>query len=234
MKFILLIMTFIAISVTQIIAQQGRGFGPGEQQLIIQHADELGLTEEQKKEIIHITLEARQQYRGSMRGQRGSMRGTQTNGRRGEIQRGTSGRFERGIGYRSSLNAEVLEVLTEEQRDRLYNLMAERAESAHEFRTLSHQLMVSNAGIEGEKAARALEILNRRSELRLGLAKERITSPDTVDREARLEVMAETRQLSDELRNLLTVAEYQQLTGTRGLQRSEARGQERRPRRGNR
>jgi len=234
MKTLLLLTVFITATVTHVFAQQARAGNYGTPNLIVQYSDELGLTEEQKKEIINISLEARQQYRGTMRGQRGTMRGTRSNGRRGGIQRGTPQRLERGIGQRQSIHSEVLVVLTEEQRDRLTSLMASRAENAHEFRTLRHQLIVSNAGIEGEKADRVLEILNRQSELRLDFARQGMLETDVTGRESRIEAMAETRQLNQELRNLLTVAEYQQLTGARGLQRFEARNQERRPRRGNR
>jgi Spy/CpxP family protein refolding chaperone len=227
MKTLLLLTVFITASVTQVYAQQARAGNYGTPNLIVQYADELGLTEEQKKEIINISLEARQQYRGTMRG-------TRSDGRRGGIQRGTPQRLERGIGQRQSIHNDVLEVLTETQREQLSSLMASRAENAHEFRTLRHQLMVSNAGIEGEKADRVLEILNRQSELRLDFARQRMLETGAPGRGSRIEAMDETRQLNQELRNLLTVAEYQQLTGARGLQRFEARNQERRPRRGNR
>ncbi len=236
MKTLLIILIFSAASVTQIFAQQ-RGAGTyGAHQLIIQYADELGLSEDQKKEIATISLEARQQFRGTARGQRGSLRGTRADGRRTGIQRGESTRFERQTGQRQPLNTEILGVLNDQQMERLSSIMTERAENAHEFRTLRNQLMVSNAGIEGEKAARVLEILNQRSELQLDWAKQRISGTDTeeFDRDAWSELQAETRQLNVDLRNLLTVTEYQQLMGYWGSQRLEARSQERRPRRGNR
>jgi Spy/CpxP family protein refolding chaperone len=236
MKTLLILSFFIAVSVTYVSAQPGRSGMPGSQHLIVQYADELGLTEEQKTEMINITLEARQQYRGTMRGQRGTMRGfrSRADGRRFGSQRVAPQRFEQAAGQRASFHSEILDVLTEEQKEQLNKLLTVRAENAHEFRTLRHQLMVSNAGIEGEKADRALEILNRQSELRLDLARQRVLESDTPDSESRIEAMAETRQLNLELKNLLTVAEYQQLTGNRGMQRFEARSQERRPRRGNR
>lgn len=221
---------FFMVVNAQSLAQRGAGLNMGAHQLIVQNADELELSEEQKIEIIQITLDARQQVRGTRtsRGQRGTIRGSGSYGQRNGIQGRNLQRTGRGFEQMQSTHNAVMNVLREDQREMLNGLITRRAENAHEFRTLRHQVMVANAGIEGEKAEQVITILNRQSELRLNMV---TMQPDVSTIELR-ERRAEVQLLHDELRNLLTIAEYQKLTGIRSYQRMGATELQRRPRRG--
>jgi len=205
-------------TISEMIAQpmnRGGMNAPGIQYLITELGDELELTDDQKNELIALQIEHRNEFRSDDRATR--------KGKRGDFRRGRgSGNFDRGVRQdrfeaRMEMRQEVLDILTDEQVQLLQTNMTEKAEKAHEFRTFRHQIIVDEAGIEGDKAEQVLNLLNAQSANRLELAKQRIQNPTKVDQDlwsGHLENMKET---NDQLQSILTVDEYQELRENMGF-----------------
>lgn len=230
-KAVLLLVFLFATAATQIISQPlGRmGFNsPGVQQLITQYGDELQLTEDQKSQLIQLQMEHRKQFqtygRRSMNG-RGNRGHRNFRGNRPGTDQGSM----MGPGYcctgfgganwqsRLDMRNEVLDILTDDQRELLQDKMLEQAESAHEFRTLRHEYIVSESGIEGDKAAQVLDLLNAQSEVHLNLAKQRIINPGDITLGQLEERFQQMRNTHNELRNFLSVDEYDNLRQNMGF-----------------
>ncbi|MDR9409931.1 MAG: hypothetical protein RI573_13905 [Balneolaceae bacterium] len=169
-----------------------------------------------------------QNRRGDFR--RGKRDGRQ--GPRGQGFRNTDPQFMQArTEARMEMRQEVMDILTGEQQNLLQSNMIEKAEKAHEFRTLRHQSMVDEAGIEGEKADQVLNLLNAQSANRLELDKQRVQNPTDVDQELWTDHFEKMRETNDQLQSILTVDEYQELrqhmgfgrrgngNGNRGLRR---------------
>lgn len=236
-KAILLIVFMFIAAVNQVFAQPGNRMGlatPGVQQLIVQYGDELNLTDDQKSELIALQIEHRNQFRPADRSMRRGDRGNFRNNRRGS----------RGQGFRNQdfgfwgANAEarlvrrqeVLDILTDDQVEILQNKMIEQTEKAYEFRTFRHEYIVNEAGIEGDKAEQVLSLLNAQSNNRLEWARQRITNPGEMNQDLWTDHFQQMRETDDQLRNILTVDEYESLRqnlgfgfGNRG-QRNYGRG----------
>lgn len=220
---------------------------PGVQQLITQYGDQLNLTDQQKADLVELQTERRADLRrDGIRGN--SRRGQMTEQRRGFNQRGMvrgdrrSGRQgARGAGIargdfetRWELYAEhpeaIQEILTDVQIEQLENIRLDRIESQYEFRALRHSAMIERAELDSEKAAEVSAALSRINELQKEIQIQRVENPEEFDREAMLQVMDQIRTIHVDLRNTLTVAEYQQLlpgfrdgVGQRGSQRPTGR-----------
>ena len=233
MKKIVLILIFIAGTFTQIEAQQIQASGMGQydgiQNLIVEHGDDLQLTDAQKKDLIALSLERREGVQRNvrmMRSDRGVVRENRELGRRGN-----SDRSERRVvvmGERSEQRSEIQQkihgILTEEQLQVLQDKKNDRADKAHEYRMLRHELMVEKAGIDNEKSDAVLSLLNQQSENRLNMEKMRIENSEMSDSEAMQNHIEQMQETMDELKQILTVAEYENLQeymGARQLQNRE-------------
>lgn len=221
-KAILLIVIMFIAALTQVLAQPGNRMGfntPGIQQLLIQYDDELQLTDAQKNELIALQIEHRQQFRAynrtAMRGNRGNFRGRRNNNWQGQqcrcFRAQGRGSWGQGIEARLEMRQDVLNVLTETQVEQLQELMIDRAEKAHEFRTLRHEYIVNESGLEGEKAGQVTGLLNSNSTDLLQMARERIMNPGELNRDLRADHFQKMRDTDDQLRNILTVDEYENL-----------------------
>lgn len=239
MKTILFILLFITGTYSQVLAQQGQRSGmagmPGVQQLIIQHGDDLQLTEDQKRELMTLNLQTRKEFQRSgrmVRQERSSARGNRQMRRQSEWARGDSNRGSLGFRglARMEAHGKIREILTDEQAETLQSIMIERAEKAHNLRMLRHELMVEKAEIEAGKAGRVLEILNGHSENRLEMVKRVIENPNEVDRDDVRENFSRMIATTDELKNILTAAEYEKLQPFMGRDRQRGRSIERRNR----
>ena len=213
---------------------------PGVQQIVTQYGDELNLTDQQKADLVALQTEMRsERQRPGVRGdsqqrgfnQRGNVRNDRRSGRQGIRGSGTEIRWERNTDHQEAIR----EILTDTQIEQLKNIRLNRIESQHEFRTLRHNAMIERAELDSDKSAKVAAGLNRISELQKEMQVQRLENPEGFDREAMQQVMDEIRTIHEELRNTLTVAEYQLLrpgmrAGTgigisqRGTQRSSASG----------
>lgn len=226
-KAILLLVCLLTTAVAQVFSQPMNRMGfdtPGVQQLIAQYGDELQLSDEQKNQLIALQMEHRKQFQAYKRPNngrgRGNFRGDRSNSKRG---------YMRGPGYshpgfgavnwetRLEMRNEMLNILTEDQKEFLRNKWIGQAEGAHEFRTLRHEYIVSEAGIKGDKAEQVLALLKAQSESHLDMAKQRITNPDEVTLGQLEERFQQMRNTDDELRNILTVDEYENLRQNMGF-----------------
>lgn len=250
MKTILtLIILFLWGSTSSLNAQnQNRSATiPGVQQLITQYSDQLNLTDQQKADLVELQTERRANWRldgvrgvnrrGQMSGQRrgfnqrGMVRGDRRSGRQGARGAGIAGgdletRWESYAEYQD----EIRDILTSEQIEQLKSIRLDRIENQYEFRALRHNAMIERAELDSEKAAEVSAALNRINELQKEMQVQRVENPEEFDREAMLQVMDEIRNIHVDLRNTLTVAEYQQLQpgfraviGQRGSQRPSGR-----------
>ncbi len=213
---------------------------PGVQQIITQYGDQLNLTDQQKTDLIALQTEMRSDWqRPGVRGdrrqrdfnQRGNIRSDRRSGRQGIRGSDIESRWERYADHQEAIR----DILTDTQIEQLKNIRLNRIESQHEFRTLRHRAMIEQAELNSDKAAEVAAGLNRISELHKEIQIQRVENPEGFDREAMQQVMDEIRTIHEELRNTLTVAEYQKLrpgmragfgTGIsqRGTQRSAASG----------
>lgn len=225
-KAIMFIVCMLIAGITQLLAQPGSGnrmglAAPGVQQLVIQYGDELNLTDDQKSELIALQIEHRNQFGPSDRPMRRGDRGNFRNGRRGQRGQGfrNPGQGVQGPNFeaRIEMRQEVLDILTDDQVEILQNKMIEQAEEAYEFRTFRHEYIVNEAGIEGDKAEQVLNLLNAQSENQLEIARQRITNPGDVNQELWTDHFQQMRETDDELRNILTVDEYENLRQNLGF-----------------
>jgi hypothetical protein len=204
----------LVAGVTAVDAQQMRGAASGAEMFIIQYGDELNLTVDQKKELLLAALEQRSQMR-------------ETRNQRVQYRRGAAmNRSERAgqrayRGERSERRAEIQrpatiyqDILTEQQMERLAEIRTERAENRKEVQLLRNRVAVENTGIEDAKQARTVELLNRRTELMAGMQQQR-TVRQRGERDSEMRgVMQEIREVNEELKNLLSAAEYEKLQQT--------------------
>jgi hypothetical protein len=184
------------------------GFHP----LISQYGQELNLTDSQMKALAELNLEYRQEFRADWQGRRGSR------GQRGSF-RGTNrpNRSDGWIQLRSEYHAEVMDILTEDQKETLRNAVQERAEKAHQFRMAQHEVVVDEVGLEGDKRQSVLNLMNDHSRQLLETRVENIETPAFGQyRDDRYDSRSE---LQNELKELLTVAEYRKLQDVMGTPR---------------
>ncbi len=225
-KAILFALFVLMSTLSQVFAQpmNRAGFNaPGIQYLITEYGDELELTDDQKSELIALQIEHRNQWRAESRGTFQNRRGDFRRGRRDGRQGLRSQRFRNAdpefIQARMEMRQEVLDILTDDQQNLLQTNMIEKAEEAHEFRTLRHQSIINEAGIEGDKADQVLNLLNAQSANRLELDKQRIQSPAEVNQDLWTSHFQKMKETNDQLQSILTVDEYQGLRQNMGFGR---------------
>ncbi|NBC64547.1 MAG: hypothetical protein GVY07_02635 [Bacteroidetes bacterium] len=236
-KAILLALFVLMGTLSQVVAQPMNRAGlnaPGVQYLITEYGDELELTGDQKSELIALQIEHRNEWRADnsemFQNRRGDFRRGRRDGRqgpRGQGFRNVDPEFMQArTEARMEMRQEVMDVLTDEQQNQLQSKMIEKAEKAHEFRTLRHQYIVDEAGIEGEKAEQVLNLLNAQSANRLKLDQQRVQNPTEVAQELWTDHFKKMRETNDQLQSILTVDEYQELRQHMGFGRrgNENRG----------
>lgn len=219
-KAFLLTICLLMGAISQLMAQPMNRAGlnaPGIQNLITEYGDELNLTNEQKSDLIALQIEHRDQFRQDARANFRSGR----DGRRGPRDRGfrnTDSDFRQArFDSRMEMRQKMLDILTEEQVDLLQSNMIEKAEKAHEFRTLRHQYIVEQAGIQGDKAKQVLNLLDSQSESRLELQKQWVVNPEELSRDMPADRFQQMRDTDGELRSILTVEEYESLRKNMGF-----------------
>lgn len=246
------LITFIILffwgSLTTAEAQfmQNRGMSaPGIHQMIIQHGEDLNLTDEQKQQLVELQTEWRSEVRTPRRDTR--VRGDVRTPRRGTAQFEASTRGNRQVranrtpraDYRSGTawnrdrfadqTEKVFDILTEEQISELQSIRLDYIDRQHEYMTLRNQTLVNQADIDSEKAGEVLELLNQISESRKQVQADRIENITDWDANAMRNHLAEVRTIHNSLRHLLTVAEYESLMpagvmGRQGHRGSKATG----------
>ncbi len=197
---LLIILSFSAVTI-QAQNMQNRGLmDPGVEQIVTTYGNQINITDDQLAEII----EKQFQYRETMR----EARMQSNRAERGQQQRQVrQGENLRGQHSQSILNS----VLTDSQMNQLKGLMKDRAEFSHRYTTVRHQKMVEHAGLEGEKRAAVLEMMNRHADQRHQMQLTMIENPGSVDADERQQMMETMQADREELKSLLTVEEYQNL-----------------------
>ncbi len=231
------IITFIILffwtSLSSVEAQfmQNRGMNaPGIHQIIIQHGEDLNLSDEQIVQLIELQYEQRAEARTTRRDAR--VRGDMRSQRRGTPQT-RAYRAPRAetrastVWYRERYSEQIekiFDILSEEQISELQSIRLDYVERQHEYSTLRNQIFVEKAEIDSEKAGDVLELLNQISEQRKQMQTERIENPGEWDEDAMRNHFAEIRSVQNNLRNLLTIAEYESLMSTGVIGRQGHRG----------
>jgi Spy/CpxP family protein refolding chaperone len=225
-KLLALFVLILTVSVTAVHAQNVQGWGnqfPGIQHMILEFGDELNLTDKQKADLLAIGMEhrdriERREVRGDRR--RADMRGSQRGS--ADRQRGVQGqrratrdeRMQERRTLAGERHQQVYDLLTGEQIEKLHTLCAERIQQQHDLRVLQNRVVVEKAGIEGRKAEQLISLLNRQSELRSEMQIQNVSMVALPDTTVRQNLMEQISESNDEIKNLLTAAEYQKLRDT--------------------
>lgn len=218
---------FLVVAAVSLNAQPRSGNGTGMngiQPFIAQHGTELNLTDDQMKELAELNMEYRQEFRANRQGSRGNR------GQRGSVRSANRANLDSGwVQSRSEYYTKAMDILTEDQKQILKDAVQARAENAHQFRMVQHEVIMDEAGLEGDKRQSVLSMMNEHSRQILETRLENIETQGFGQyRDERYDSRLELR---NELKELLTVAEYQKLQDVMGTPRS---GNERRNgRRGN-
>lgn len=228
MRHIILISVIFALSVTMVEAQRGfngAGYSPGIHPMLTTDMEDLNLTEDQKSEIAELMVEMRSANRSvyrnqrSTRGNRGNMR---SNRRSGNNNKGLTQRFER----RSEVDGKMMEILTDDQKNILAQKAVERIENAHEFRMLQHEVMLDKAGLESDKKDRVLEIMEEHSNEMLHERKEALSNSEFYIG-YRAENFERRVEMENQIKEILTAAEFEQFQEVMGMRPYSRRGNNR-------
>ena len=142
-------------------------------------------------------------------------------------QQGQRGRMDRPqmrqnmMENRMELRSEFLDILNDEQEERLRDILVAEVDERVELVRLRHEVMVENAGIEGEKAIEVLEIMNAQHAVMAGMQKERILSGEPFTPEEMQDMRNRREQTQERIKNLLTAAEYEKLQEQMGPNRQQ-------------
>lgn len=203
---------------------------PGVQNFILQYGDALELTDQQKSELITLQIEQRSAMQSER--QKGRM-GQQQKAKRGQqrgAMRSDSGRNRLNQSNRAELRSEhreaMMNILTDEQKEKLNEIQADRVENRSEVLILRNKILVESSVSDSDKAEEVIGLLNRITEIQKENQLYRIENRGETDREKMVENVAEIRSIQDELKSKITIDEYQLLRPAlaNGPQRSEGRG----------
>lgn len=236
MKLILTLLIFLTMGFfSSMNAQQPNRFfaQPGVQQFIIQHGDALNLTDQQKTELMTLQADQRSAMQsdrqiGRMGQQQRAVRGQQ----RGVMRSGSDrNRPDRSIlaERRSEHRDAMMEILTDEQKNKLLEIQAERVGTQTEVLMLRNKTLVESSISDSDKAEEVVGMLNRITEIHKENQLLRIENAGDIDPEKMVENVTEIRSIQDELIRLITVEEYRSLRPalTNGRQRFDGRGMQR-------
>lgn len=174
---------------------------------LINYAEQLQLTESQKSQIIAIQVE----QRNAMRSQRQEVRGSgREQGARQQWQREN----------RTAHHEQIMAVLTDAQRAQMKTLRKQRVEQNFEYRTMYHRQMIESANLSRSKARDVQKILD---EYNKQMKAFQITRIESGEMGGSPEVQRAYRMAAqNQLKEILTVAEYEALgfgmQGNRGRQ----------------
>lgn len=204
LKHILLgtLMIFTAGLFSQTQAQRGGG-----EQFILKYGEEIGLTDAQKEQILALASEHRSEMRDRAQDRNTRERGMRRGNEQGNRDRMQNQRMENMMEFRS----DFLEILTDEQKAELMQIRVAEIDERTELMQLRHRMMIEQAGIDGEKARSVLAIMNRNAAAMAEMQKNRIMGGEEMTPEnmqAHRELMT---QAQEEIKNLLTAAEYEKL-----------------------
>lgn len=231
MKLILTLLLLTLGSYSSMNAQPNRSSAqPGVQNFILQYGDALELTDQQKSELITLQIEQRSTMQSER--QKGRM-GQQQKAKRGQqrgAMRSDSGRNRLNQSNRAELRSEhreaMMNILTDEQKEKLNEIQADRVENRSEVLMLRNKILVESSVSDSDKAEEVIGLLNRITEIQKENQLYRIENRGETDREKLVENVAEIRSIQDELKSKITIDEYQLLRPAlaNGPQRSEGRG----------
>ena len=209
---------FLVVAAVSLNAQPRYGNGNGMNGIhpfIAQHGSELNLTDDQMKEIAELNLEFRQEFRANRQGNRGR-RGTFRNGRR-------ANQSAEWTEARTEYHNKMMEMLTDDQKQILRSTMQERVENAHQFRIVQHEVLLDEAGLEGDKRQQVLNLMNEHSRQMMVTRMETLETPGNFGQLRGVGFESRT-ELNNQLKELLTVAEYQKLQEVMGTPRAGVYG----------
>lgn len=184
--------------------------GGGGEQFILKYGEQLELTDAQKEQILALGSERRSELRGRMQNVRD--RGVNQRGNRQDRQRpNPDQRQQLRMEQSGEFRAEFMEVLTESQQQQLIEIRVEEIDSRHDLMELRHKGMVERAGLEGEKADTVLAIMSRNSAEMAEIQKDRVLNDTALTREEMQAQREKTLEAHEQIKNLLTAAEYEKL-----------------------
>lgn len=194
----------------------------GGDQFILKYGEQLELTDAQKKQILEMRFDRRAEMQGRRQDNRDN--------RGRAAQQGQRNRNDRPqmqpnmMENRMELRSEFLDILNDEQEAMLKDILVAEVDERVEFVRLRHEVMVENAGIEGEKARNVLQVMNAQHAIMAGLQKERILNGEPFTPEQMQDIRERRQQTQDRIKNLLTAAEYEKLQQQMGPNRQQGPG----------
>lgn len=191
----------------------------GGNQFILKYGEQLDLSDAQKLQIMEMRMNRRaemQERRQNNRNNRGRA------AQQGQINRTDRPQKQRKMmENRMELRSELLEILNESQQATLKDILVSEVDERIELVRLRHEVMVKNAGIEGEKRQTVLQLMNATHAVMAGLQKERIESGEPFTSEEMQNIRERREQAKDRIKNLLTAAEYEKLQEQMGSNRQQ-------------
>lgn len=190
---------FLVAAALSLNAQPRNGNGMnGIHPFIAQHGSELDLTDAQLKEIAELNLEFRKEFRANRQGNRGLRDGRRANQRAEWMEE------------RAEYHNKIMDILTDNQKQILRSTVQERAENIHQFRMIQHEVLLDEVGIEGDKREQVLTLMNEHSEQMMEARMENLGTPGNFG-QLRGTGFESRTELHNQLKELLTAAEYQNL-----------------------
>jgi len=206
---------FLMAAAISLNAQPRYGNGNGMNGIhlfISQHGQDLNLTDSQMQALAELNFQYRRELRGDWQGRNGNR------GQRGSFRGSRRANWSDGwVESRSEYHTKVMDILTDDQVQTLKSTVQERAENAHRFRMVQHEVIVNEAGLDSDKRLQVLNLMNDHSRQILETRIENIETPGFG--QYRGERYDSRIELLSDLKELLTVAEYQKLQDVMGTPR---------------
>ena len=191
----------------------------GGDQFILKYGEQLELTDTQKKQIMELRLDRRaemQERRQNNRDNRGRA------AQQGQRNRPDMPQMRQNMmENRMELRSEFLDILNEDQEAKLKDILVDEVDERVELMRLRHEVMLENAGIEGEKAQNVLQVMNSQHAIMADMQKERILRGEPFTQEEMEDIRERRQQTQDRIKNLLTAAEYEKLQQQMGPNRQQ-------------
>lgn len=218
----ILIIIYILYGYYQVLALPQSGLNADRslvQEIIINYGEVLNLTEEQKSELVRVSLEQRREMRLQRlhpRRNRSALRRRRNregprNGNAQQYQNNSTNLDSSFLVRGANPYYKVYEILMDEQTETLKTLLIDREQKEHEYRTLRYIETVYLTGIKSEKIDEVLDIFESHSQAMASLEVSRIQSPDETDREKVQETIISIREGNLRMKEILTAAEYEMI-----------------------
>lgn len=183
---------------------QGVGYGIGVSQIIIHNSEALQLSDDQVAQLVNLQLKHRNEMRDNRRKSQG------IRGNRGQrINRNNQARITSD--WRNERHAEMLAILTTDQRKALIELQVEFANNQHAFRAIRYREMITLADIDAKKHDAVYNILQHHNDEILELRLNHIATEQPTGQEQFLERQESRQKMIQSLREVLTDDEYNAL-----------------------